>query len=585
MNLAFMSSNSFLHTNDEHNSSYKSSDHLERFRRQSPFAAQKLVSIPGYRSNSTNNSLSQSSSIFCPINSSVYSIKSIVISNIGSIDTATLSIPNQVQSSINTTKTHESTLVFNNPPKSQCYVFNFSSNTSAIKSNNINDIKVQFIYDATDRGKEVMKSNNTGSPNLAPIRNTNTRCGSITCKNGGSCLNMGGNKYGCRCDSSGQWLGTDCSIPNPCIRISCSNHGKCYYRTDATYYCVCSSGYSGNNCQLSTATSTIANAAIPNNPCVLKRPCFNGGTCLPKNNIRGEFTCVCPQYYTGATCQTKISSAATTLATTTSSNMCGICELKSRIDFGDRIVNGQPVYTYTWPWIVSLQIRGSHFCGGTLIDAYHVITAAHCFDSSGVSPTMYKVVAGLLNLRQAQSSNVQQLTVDRIFRHEQYSSTKLINDIAIIKLRTPARITSAVYPICLPNSNGNQDPQIGQFVQIAGWGYTNSATKQLAQQLQEANIEILNNNGNSYGGPSCNAWAQQGLSMDKTRQICAMSRDTRTDSCQGDSGGPLIRNIGTKWFLFGIVSYGDTICASSKAAGVYTRVSAYIPWIQQKIKL
>jgi secreted trypsin-like serine protease len=73
--------------------------------------------------------------------------------------------------------------------------------------------------------------------------------------------------------------------------------------------------------------------------------------------------------------------------------------------------------------------------------------------------------------------------------------------------------------------------------------------------------------------------------MNKNEQICAMSRDTRTDSCRGDSGGPLIRDIGSKWFLFGIVSYGDAVCASSKAAGVYTRVSAYTTWIQQKLKL
>jgi secreted trypsin-like serine protease len=198
---------------------------------------------------------------------------------------------------------------------------------------------------------------------------------------------------------------------------------------------------------------------------------------------------------------------------------------------------------------------------------------------------MFKVVAGLLNLQQTYVSGVQQLAIDRIFRHEQYSSTALVNDIAVIKLRTAAQINSATYPICLPNKNGSQDPKVGQSVQIAGWGYTNSATKQLAQQLQQATVQILDINGDLYGGPGCNAWIRRGYSMNNAQQICAMSRDTRTDSCQGDSGGPLIRNIGSQWFLYGIVSYGDSVCASSTAAGVYTRVSAYIPWIEQKLRL
>lgn len=32
-----------------------------------------------------------------------------------------------------------------------------------------------------------------------------------------------------------------------------------------------------------------------------------------------------------------------------------------------RIVGGKEAVGYSWPWIVSLQYNGNHFCGGTLI--------------------------------------------------------------------------------------------------------------------------------------------------------------------------------------------------------------------------
>ena len=203
----------------------------------------------------------------------------------------------------------------------------------------------------------------------------------------------------------------------------------------------------------------------------------------------------------------------------------------------------------------------------------------------GTTPTSFKVVAGLLNLQQLSNSNVQQLMIDRIFRHEQYSSRLLNNDIAVIKLRTSIKVTSSVSPICLPSADGKQDPKIGQSVQIAGWGYTNSASKQLVPQLQQATIQVLDINGDLSGRPGCSTWSRWGYLVTASQQICAMGRDTRTDSCQGDSGGPLIRDVSSRWYLFGIVSYGDTVCASSTAAGVYTRVSGYMPWIQQKLQL
>lgn len=44
------------------------------------------------------------------------------------------------------------------------------------------------------------------------------------------------------------------------------------------------------------------------------------------------------------------------------------------------IVGGRPAQPHAWPFMVSLQLRGGHFCGGTLIARNFVMSAAHCVD-------------------------------------------------------------------------------------------------------------------------------------------------------------------------------------------------------------
>jgi secreted trypsin-like serine protease len=49
---------------------------------------------------------------------------------------------------------------------------------------------------------------------------------------------------------------------------------------------------------------------------------------------------------------------------------------------------------------------------------------------------------------------------------------------------------------------------------------------------------------------------------------------------KGDSGGPLVVNIGNKWMLGGLTSFGR----GCNDGGVYTRTSNYYSWIVQKLQ-
>lgn len=44
----------------------------------------------------------------------------------------------------------------------------------------------------------------------------------------------------------------------------------------------------------------------------------------------------------------------------------------------ERIVGGHNAELNEWPWIVALFNNGRQFCGGSLMDNKHVLSAAHC---------------------------------------------------------------------------------------------------------------------------------------------------------------------------------------------------------------
>lgn len=254
--------------------------------------------------------------------------------------------------------------------------------------------------------------------------------------------------------------------------------------------------------------------------------------------------------------------ATTTTPTTPSANSCG---RQAVTPSNQRIVGGVEAVPHSWPWIVSLQVR-DHFCGGTLIDTRHVLTAAHCITPG--STNQIRVIAGLHQRQNQNTGRTQNIGVSRIFMHEQYNTMTQAHDIAILRLSQPVQLNDYVRLVCLPGP----DPQESATVTVAGWGTTfkNSA---LAPSLRQVSVKVTNALASaSYGGQ-----------FNVQRQIGAgIPYAGGKDSCQGDSGGPLMYNTNGQWYLSGVVSFG-TDCALANYPGVYTRVSSYLSWIQSKI--
>ena len=220
------------------------------------------------------------------------------------------------------------------------------------------------------------------------------------------------------------------------------------------------------------------------------------------------------------------------------------------------------------------------FCGGSLIDAWHVLTAAHCVVHRDKSnPVNLRVIVGrtILNSRQGETREVAKIMV-----HPAYNGKSLRNDAAVLRLVEPVDL--AAYPPITPaNTEDERLETPGTNLTVTGWG---SVRKHVAGKrknkppkyshgLREVQVPVVADDQcvHDYG-------KKRGGKVSADVMICA--GQTGLDSCAGDSGGPLFAQTSEGYVQVGIVSWGSG-CAAPQRPGVYTRVSAVLDFIQRAI--
>lgn len=246
---------------------------------------------------------------------------------------------------------------------------------------------------------------------------------------------------------------------------------------------------------------------------------------------------------------------------------------------GQRIVGGVEARPNSYPWIVSLQQGGSHFCGGSLIRVADgkeqtdiIVTAAHCVYDGFQGPLT--VSAGAHDLYRPTSVQ-QTVKATKAVYHPQYDPDTTQNDIAVIVLAQPIKFTNAAQPVCLPAA-GEIAPD-NTVATVAGWGLTAEGGDDVSQFLNQVGVPIVN-------PQSCaSQYRSQGVQIVPQEMICAGFSQGGKDSCQGDSGGPFVIQGNNGYTLQGVVSFGIG-CARPGLPGVYTRVSNYLDFISQQIK-
>ncbi|XP_070267693.1 serine protease 27 isoform X1 [Myotis yumanensis] len=253
-------------------------------------------------------------------------------------------------------------------------------------------------------------------------------------------------------------------------------------------------------------------------------------------------------------------------------NVCG------RPRMLNRMVGGQDALEGEWPWQVSIQRNGSHFCGGSLITDRWVLTAAHCFSNTSET-SLYQVLLGARQLVKP-GPHATYSRVKRVESNPLYQGMASSADVALVELEAPVTFTNYILPVCMP------DPSIifesGMECWATGWGSPSEQDRLPNPRiLQKLAVPIIDT-------PKCNLLyskdAESGFQLKtiKDDMLCAGFAEGKKDACKGDSGGPLVCLVDQLWLQAGVISWGEG-CARRNRPGVYIRVTSHYNWIHRII--
>ncbi|EDX02512.1 chymotrypsin-1 [Drosophila yakuba] len=232
-----------------------------------------------------------------------------------------------------------------------------------------------------------------------------------------------------------------------------------------------------------------------------------------------------------------------------------------------RILGGEDVAQGEYPWSASVRYNKAHVCSGAIISNNHILTAAHCVSSVGITPVDASTLAvrvGTIN----QYAGGSIVNVKSVLIQPSYGN--FLHDIAILELAESLVFDTRIAAIALPTKEEEEeatedvDAELpnGTPVYVAGWGELADGTASYKQQ--KANYNTLSRS-------LCEYEAGYGY-----ESVVCLSRAEGEGICRGDAGAAVIDD---DQVLRGLTSFNFGPCGS-KYPDVATRVSYYVNWIE-----
>ncbi|XP_070435468.1 coagulation factor X [Equus przewalskii] len=234
-----------------------------------------------------------------------------------------------------------------------------------------------------------------------------------------------------------------------------------------------------------------------------------------------------------------------------------------------RIVGGKECQEGECPWqALLINEENEGFCGGTILNEYYILTAAHCLHQT----RRFKVRVGDRNTEEEEGNEMAH-EVEMVIKHNKFIRETYDFDIAVVKLKTPITFRMNVAPACLPEKDWAESTLMTQKSGIvSGFGRTHEKGRPSAT-LKMLEVPYVDRN-------TCKLSSSFVITQN---MFCAGYDSNPEDACQGDSGGPHVTRFKDTYFVTGIVSWGEG-CARKGKYGVYTKVTSFLKWIDRSMK-
>lgn len=199
-------------------------------------------------------------------------------------------------------------------------------------------------------------------------------------------------------------------------------------------------------------------------------------------------------------------------------------------------MHGETAEKNEWRWMASLRAkptarrRGSrHFCGGSVITARHVLTAAHCIvrrKGRLMKPDAFLVYTGSHTLIDGIPHGVSSIAVHG--GHKLLPGHTRIFDFAILCLKWEIRFGPKVGPVCLPFSDGHRNAAAGEIgaisATVTGWGWfdAGNVASGALNELEDYRIVECDDDGGS---------------VHRSRMCAIHANGPNHRTAKGDSGG------------------------------------------------